>query len=185
VVFPGVDEAERRVDYLYTTLESLRRAAGNAEPGDGPQALASQSKVVAGARDAVLAALDKDVNTPQALAVLADLAKAGNEIATYAIKKKDAAARLLAAKAAVVLVETCALLGLLRAPLETFFARTREQRLVLRGLAAATIDAKVKERDEARAAKDFARGDAIRAELGRWGVELSDGDAGTIWRVGV
>jgi cysteinyl-tRNA synthetase len=179
VVFTGVDEAERRVDYLYTTLDSLRKTAKDAPPGEGPPALKAQSKIVFAARDAVLTTLDKDLSTPQALAVLADLAKAGNEIA----KKKDDAARPLAAAAAEALVSSCALLGLLEAPIETFFARTRERRLHLRQLDAAAIDAKVRERDEARASKDFARGDAIRKELAAQGVDLLDGESGTSWRV--
>jgi cysteinyl-tRNA synthetase len=183
VVFTGVDEAERRVDYLYTTLDSLRKSAGSATAGEGPPALKAQSKIVMGAREAVLTALDKDLSTPQALAVLADLAKAGNEIATFATKKKDDAARALAAAAADALSSSCALLGLLEAPVETFFERTRERRLRLRNLEAASIDAKVAERDAARASKDFARADAIRKELGTLGVELLDGDTATAWRV--
>jgi len=183
VVFPGVDEAERRADYLYTTLDSLRKAAGSAASGEGPPQLKAQSKIVAGARENVLAALDKDLNTPQALAVLADLAKAGNEIATYATKKKNDAARALAAAAAEALASSCDLLGLLESPIETFFARTRERRLRLRGLEASAIDAKVRERDEARAAKDFPRADALRKELAALGVELADSESGTVWRV--
>jgi cysteinyl-tRNA synthetase len=183
VVFPSVDEGERRIDYLYVTLDALRRAAQGAAPGDGPQALKAQSKVVAGARDAVLAALDKDLSTPQALAVLADLAKAGNEIAAFATKKKDAEARSLAAKAADALVASCEPLGLLLSPPEEFFTRTRARRLALRKLDAASIDARVKARDEARAAKDFKQADAIRAELAALGVELLDGESGTAWRV--
>jgi cysteinyl-tRNA synthetase len=145
--------------------------------------LKAQSKIVFGARDAVLTALDKDLSTPQALAVLADLAKAGNEIATFATKKKDDTARALATAAAEALTSSCVLLGLLEAPIETFFQRTRERRLRLRKLDAASIDAKVAERDAARASKDFARADAIRKELATLGVELLDGDTATAWRV--
>ncbi len=187
VVFPSVDEGERRADYLYVTLDALRRAAQGVAPaagGDGPSALKAQAKVVAGAREAVLVALDKDLNTPQALAVLADLAKAANEIAAFATKKQDAEARALAAKAAEVLVAASEPLGLLLAPPEEFFARTRARRLALRKLDAAAIDARVRARDEARASRDFKTGDAIRAELAALGVELLDGEGGTTWRVG-
>ena len=82
-----------------------------------------------------------------------------------------------------VLVSSCALLGLLEAPIETFFTRTRARRLELRKLDAAAIDAKVRERDAARASKDFARADAIRKELATTSVELLDGESGTTWRV--
>jgi len=184
VVFPGVDEAERRVDYLYTTLETARRAAGGATSGSpNVPALKAQAKVVAEAREGMLVALDKDLNTPQALAIVADLAKATNEIATLAIKKKDEGARALAGLAADTLVATCDVLGLLASPLETFFARTRAQRLAIRKLDAAAIDAKVRERDAARASKDFARADAIRAELTALGIDVSDAESGSQWRV--
>jgi cysteinyl-tRNA synthetase len=43
------------------------------------------------------------------------------------------------------------------------------------------IDALVAERDQARAAKEFARADRIRAELAERGVLLEDTAAGTIW----
>jgi len=46
----------------------------------------------------------------------------------------------------------------------------------------AEIDALVAERDAARAAKDFARADAIRDELTERGIELLDGAEGTRWR---
>jgi cysteinyl-tRNA synthetase len=68
-----------------------------------------------------------------------------------------------------------------------FHARTGERRLRVRGLEIATIEAKVQERNDARAAKDYARSDAIRAELAAQGVELKDVPGGkeTTWRVRV
>jgi cysteinyl-tRNA synthetase len=72
----------------------------------------------------------------------------------------------------------------MQAAADVFFARTRARRLRLRGLSALAIEAKVKERADARAAGDFARADAIRAELARDGVELQDvPGGGTTWRV--
>jgi cysteinyl-tRNA synthetase len=45
----------------------------------------------------------------------------------------------------------------------------------------AEIDALVRERDEARAARDFARADALRDELTARGIKLEDTPTGTIW----
>jgi cysteinyl-tRNA synthetase len=71
VVFAGVDEAERRVDYLYATLERLEglgSGAGEA-PAKAPAELKAIGARVREARDKVRAALDDDLNTPVALAV--------------------------------------------------------------------------------------------------------------------
>jgi cysteinyl-tRNA synthetase len=192
-----MDEAERRVEYLYTTREALLAAAAGAEPagpgvgsaggaaGDSPHAT-----VVREARERVMASLDNDLNTAVALGVVAELAKAGNEVAMQVPRlKKDppaqAAARALAAAAAGALAATCEPLGLMQASAAEFFARTKARRLRLRGLEEQAIESKVRERNDARANKDFARADALRAELAAAGVELQDvpGGGATTWRV--
>ncbi len=188
VVFPGVDEAERRVEYLYTTREALVAAAAGARANaEGP---ANDAKVIRHASQHVLAAMDNDLNTSVALSVIAELAKVGNEIVMRVSKlKKDPAAQLvqqgLAAAAIEALDACCKPLGLMQTTAADFFARARARRLQLRGLRAADIEAKVQARIDARAAKDFARGDALRAELATLGIELQDvpGGSGTNWRV--
>jgi cysteinyl-tRNA synthetase len=192
VVFPGLDEAERRVEYLYLTREALVAAEGAAganggvksETPEGPRAA-----LFAEAPERVLASLDNDLNTSVALSIVGEVARVGNEIVQeQGRKKKDPKvlgelARL--ATAAIVALDACCKpLGLLQSPSDAFAARTRERRLKVRGLDAAAIEAKVKARIDARAAKDFARGDAIRAELEGLGVELKDTPgAGTTWRI--
>jgi cysteinyl-tRNA synthetase len=47
----------------------------------------------------------------------------------------------------------------------------------------AEIDARLAERTAARAAKDFARGDALRKGLEALGIEVADAPEGTTWRV--
>jgi cysteinyl-tRNA synthetase len=190
VVFPGVDDAERRVEYLHTTREALLVAAAGARANaEGP---ASDAKVVRHASQHVLAALDNDLNTSVALSVIAELAKVGNEVVMRIPKlRKDPAALLvqqgLAAAAVEALDACCKPLGLMQTPAADFFARARARRLRLRGLKESDIEAKVTARIEARATKDFARGDAIRAELAAMGIELQDvpGGGGTHWRVSI
>jgi cysteinyl-tRNA synthetase len=197
VVFPGIDEAEQRVEYLYSTREALVSVAAGAPPDDrGPPGEASTAEIVRTAGQRVLEALDNDLNTSVALSVIAELARASNDLAARAPGKRKepenlAAHRSLARAAAEALDACCRPLGLMQASATEFFARTRERRLALRGLRDEAIEAKVKERAEARARKDFARADAIRAELAAMGVELQDapgaaaasGAAGVTWRV--
>jgi cysteinyl-tRNA synthetase len=190
VVFPGLDEAERRVEYLYATREALVAAVG-AGLQVGPAGLpgGAQAKALREAPERVLASLDNDMNTSVALSVVGEVARIGNEVVQeQARRKKDAKAAgelgQLAAAAVESLDACCRPLGLMQATAEAFMARARERRLKVRAIDAAFIESKVKERIEARAAKDFPRGDAIRAELAAIGVELKDVvGAGTTWRV--
>lgn len=187
VTFPGLDEAERRVDYLYATRDALVGVADGSEAGE-PNILQGQAQIVATAKEKVLEALDRDLNTPVALSVLAELAKACNEIVMQAPKmKKDPAkheaVRKLAALAVRALDAACAPLGLMQAESDVYWTRTKERRLRLRGLDAKTIDAKVAERSEARKAKDFARADAIRGELASLGVEIFDAAKTSSWKI--
>jgi cysteinyl-tRNA synthetase len=187
VVFPGVDEAERRMDYLYSTRDALAVIA-NGTPASDSNVLQGQAKIVDEAREGVLTALDKDLNTPQALSVIAELGKAANEIVMQVAKlKKDPAkyeaVKGLAAKAIRAIDAACAPLGLMQAEPEYYWARTRARRLRLRGLEAAAVDAKVKARSEARASKDFAHADALRKQLAEWGIEVFDAGDTSTWKI--
>jgi cysteinyl-tRNA synthetase len=189
VIFPGLDEAERRMDYLYSTRDALVALAGDAEPGE-PNVLQGQAAAVAEAKDKVLEALDRDLNTPVALSVLAELGKAGNEIVMQAPKMrkdpaKHEAVRKLAARAARAFADACGPMGLMQASSEAYWARTKARRLRLRGLDASAIDAKVAARADARRTKDYARADALRKELAELGVEVFDAADASTWRIGL
>ncbi len=191
VVFPGVVEAERRVDYLYGTLERLRALATSAQTGTISVLPPTFEPLITLSNEAVprvKAALDDDLNTPVALAVIADVAKAGNELADLAQRrrKEPPIAKLapyVASRLAKALVDVTERLGLLQTMPSEYAARTRAQRLAVRGLTAEGIAQKVAERTAARQAKDFARGDALRDELVAMGVELFDAPEGTRWRL--
>ncbi len=190
VVFPGVDEAERRMDYLYATREGLRAIvdAPGEESGETTSEFAAHAKTIDEAPERVLAALDKDLNAPQALAVVSELLKAANEIATHAKRAVKAPAKLsvlkLLAKRAGDAIDKCVSpLGLMQASGAEFAARTRARRLARRGLESAAVEAKVRDRHAAREAKDFVRADALRKELDALGVELLDSAEGVSWKM--
>jgi cysteinyl-tRNA synthetase len=162
--------------------------AGDASSeGDGRVDVA---EIVRDAPAQVMAALSNDLNTSVALSIVGELARFGNELVMqWAKKRGDGAARdasrSLAAATVRSLDACCRPMGLMQASAEEFYQRTRARRLRLRGLDAATVEAKVKERTAARSAKDFARADAIRTELAALGVELQDvpGAGRTKWNV--
>ncbi len=115
------------------------------------------------------AAMDDDFNTPGALAAMHDLARELNAVA----REGDAGrARRLAAE----LRGLGAILGLL-ADDPLAFRRGGES-----VSDEAWIDALVAERVQAKQARDFARADAIRAELREHGIVIEDTREGSIWR---
>jgi cysteinyl-tRNA synthetase len=188
VIFPAVDEAERRVEYLYTTREALVSAAEGAVSRF--DATTPVGAVVGEARARVHAALANDLNTSVALSVVAELARSGNDVVQQIAKARKDPRRLdglraLAASTVDALDACCRPLGLLQTRAEDFLFQARTRRLSLRGLSADWIDAKVSERAQARGTKDFVRADAIRKELEELGIELNDvpGSLGTTWRV--
>ena len=113
-------------------------------------------------------AMDDDFNTPGALAVLFELAREINKLKT----EDQSKANLLASR----LKQLAGVLGLLDQDPEAF----------LQGNAAddevSKIEALIKQRNDARAAKDWAAADAARDALKEMGVVLEDGAGGTTWR---
>jgi len=186
VLFPGVDEAERRVDYLFATVERLTELtrAGSTAPAKLAPELQKLKTELAAAAEHGDAALDDDLNTPIALAALGEMMRVGNETVMLAQKrKKDASfvagAGVLGRAVLDAIQALTRQLGLLNVTPAVYAARVKERRLALRKLSAQSIEQKLLERAEARKAKDFARGDAIRDELLALGVAISDTADGT------
>jgi cysteinyl-tRNA synthetase len=104
--------------------------------------------------------MDNDFGTPEAMAVLFDLAAEVN--------------RGKSARHAGLLKALGGCLGLLQGEPKAFLRAGTT-------LDESTIQQKIDERVAAKAAKDFARADAIRKELLAQGIVLKDSPTGTTW----
>ena len=116
--------------------------------------------------EAFMEALFDDLNTPRANAELFLLA---GRLETGTPEERAAAKGELLAGGA--------LLGFLQGDPEVWFQGGADPAL------AATVERLIAERLDARAAKDFARADAIRAELTDLDIEVMDSAAGATWRL--
>ena len=151
----AVEDARSKLDRLYGAVRGI-------EVGDAERAKAEPL-------DGVVLALENDLNTPDAMAEYFGLAKRLNKV-----KEDDPdEARKLAAQ----MYATGDLLGLLQSDPEAWFSGHGDSDLSAEG-----IEALIAERNEARAAKDFAAADRIRDELAEAGIQIEDGPSGTTWR---
>ena len=172
-----VEQSVRTLDRLYGTLRDVDALlAQHGAAADGA-AVASADAAIP---DAIEAALDDDLNTPQALAELASIA--GNaRVLRNAIAQGETSGtgplQALATLAASLRAGGRAL-GLLQQAPAAWFGRGAS------GDDDARIQALVEERAAAKQARDFARADAIREQLAAEGVLLEDTPQGVRWKRG-
>jgi len=147
-----LEEARHALARLYTALKGATLDAG---PPDWDEAYGRRFRE----------ALDNDFNSPEAVAVLFDLANEVNRAHSTALARQlRALGRLL---------------GLLGRESEAFL---RAGTGLGDEISDAQIGAMIAERNEARRAKNFQRADEIRDELLRQRIALEDGPQGTTWR---
>ena len=144
-----IEDARIALKRLYTSLQAVP-----------PQAESVAIDWSAPYADRFKAAMDQDFGTPEAVAVLFDLASEVNR------SRSPQLAGLLRALGGV--------LGLLQSPPEVFLRAGSS-------VDTAHIDALIAQRQAAKAGRDFARADAIRAELLAQGIVLKDSALGTTW----
>jgi cysteinyl-tRNA synthetase len=151
-----LDGAKAALTGLYTALRGLELPPADEQLGDYAARF--------------YAAMDDDFATPEAMAVLFDLAREVNRL-----RGSDDAA---AAAHGALLRHLAGLLGLLQREPQAFM----QGGAPVGGLADADIERLIGERLEARRNKDWAASDRIRDELKAQGIVLEDGAGATTWR---
>jgi cysteinyl-tRNA synthetase len=161
----GIAESTKALVRVYETLARLEDK-GAAIPElrhDSPEAAA------------LVEAMDADLNTARAVALLFDAVRDAN-------RALDAGDDETAARAAAVVKAVGAALGFFAVRPSEFLQRYNARGASKAGLSADAIETLIAERTAARKAKDFKRSDAVRDELLAQGIVLEDGAGGTTWR---
>ncbi|QQE90422.1 cysteine--tRNA ligase [Azotobacter chroococcum] len=148
-------EAKGALERFYNALKGLPAAV----PAGGEEHVARFA-----------AAMDDDFNTPEACAVLFELAREVNRL-----RESDLAS---AAALAARLKELAGLLGVLQLEPETFLQAGAEGKVN-----ADEVETLIAARLQARAEKNWVESDRIRDQLTAMGVVLEDGKGSTTWRL--
>ncbi len=147
---------------LKFTWESMHAAASGY---DGLKDFAARAKLIGGEeqpwvgqyREAFKAAIEDDLNMPKAMAAVSEMTREADARKEYGV-------------------------------LDALYDFDRVLGLKLREAAEratsvdANVEALIKEREDARASKDWARADEIRKQLSEQGIVLEDTPSGTLWR---
>ena len=160
-----LDEAARALTRVY---EALARA----DTESGSRHAEADAETLAQFR----AAMDDDLNTARALAVLFDSVRAIN-------KNLDDRRFAKAASLCSAIRKMGEVTGIGTADPVAVLARGKQAHLLDAEISPVEIDRLIAERLAARKAKDFKRADAIRDELKEKGIVLEDSPGGTIWKV--
>ena len=182
--FEGLTAATNAIDRLRTFHQRMLR--GGFAPGRNEQVHAETEKA---AKD-FTAALASDLNTADALAAISGMVRAANSAADAGTLGEDNAAEILRVLTMfddvfAVLIDRDAELSLAALKWAEAEGRSGEaspELVAKMGLSDEEIEALVAERTQAKKTRNFARADAIRAELLAKGVVIEDSKDGVRWK---
>jgi cysteinyl-tRNA synthetase len=173
---PDLDDAEGRLEYFYRTLERVDGLLAGQPPG-------AAAPPASEFRTRFEGAMDDDFNTAAVVGHMYDAFVLVNKLLDEpkSMPKPERLATLAAHRRD--LVEAGETLGILQRPPSEFLLARRFRQCARRDIDPASVEVRINDRAAARAARDFARADEIRAELRARGIELMDAATVTTWRV--
>jgi cysteinyl-tRNA synthetase len=174
------------LDRLYTAKETVLEVVGRGSTTPVAQLGDTAKEVHAlatGFRARFDAAMDDDFNTAGAVGHLFDLVRAINRFGNDKKARTKGTLALAPALDAFALVGE--VLGVGAMDPGAFFDEVKTKRLAATGRSLEQVEARIAARAAARAAKDWAAADALRAALDADGILVMDGVDGSTWRMRV
>lgn len=168
-----LEEAESAVSRIETFIDRATRRLAETKFAAAPLSVKKASELLAHLPADFVTAMDEDLAIPAAIAALHETVRAGNS-------SLDAEDLEATAKALLQVQAMTEVLGI--NPLTWNASGSSNDSAKDQALADLVVSL-IAERDAARAAKDFARSDAIRDQLKAAGIVLEDAADGTHWSV--
>lgn len=180
--FTGMDEIERSQKRIYETLREVDRALARKDwkAGPSPEALLEEVRQLDAA---FIEAMDDDCNTAAAVGHIFGLVRLAGRVLEDKNLRRQEAGRVVLVAIRDLTAKWNTILGVFGQDPETFLSALRAMQVTRKHIDVAHIEALLADRLAARQAKDFAKADAVRAELAALSVEVRDTPEGQAWDV--
>jgi cysteinyl-tRNA synthetase len=180
----SMQEAAGGLERIYVLLERVENEIGPLPSADADMLTQIRQNDTARTHwNLFCEAMDDDFNTARGIGILFDLVRTTNRLIDE--HKDDAgfdpAAAVMPLMSAILKMGS--ILGILGKSPQDFFHSRKTAAVEHQAMDVERIEALIREREEARKAKDFARADEIREELDAQNVLLEDRPDGTIWKI--
>jgi cysteinyl-tRNA synthetase len=178
VKFPGLEETDDRVAYVYETLQAAREIAANVPSGEDTGEV---PEPVAGMLHRFTSAMRDDLNTAAALAELSEPLAAVNRLlaSTKGVSRSERTRILV--RFCRDFAQVATVLGTFERDPTAYLQERRDLKARRLHLDVEYVESLVRARIEARQSKDWDSADAVRDELTALGVKIRDVGSQTVW----
>jgi cysteinyl-tRNA synthetase len=181
----GIHIAVGGLGKFYSALNLAEKTMAGATP-DVAQSAAAPTKafaeVLKASEAASVSALNDDFNTPELFAALYAMIRAFNTAVRPGMKVTPEIYRT-AHEFRQWVLRKGRLMALFQEPADAYLRQLDDRLLNEKKIERSAVDQIVRERTQARAAKDFKRSDELRDQLVEMGISVFDTSQGTTWEV--
>jgi len=172
----AMDEAVAGLDKIYALLERIEKQFGSASGKD-------KTKDATVFWGQFCKAMDDDFNTALGIATLFEVVRGMNRLLDENKNSfsQDAEDKIDSGRTDIL--KMGAILGILNESPEDYSAKKRSTGLEKKSIDSEIIDKMIKERIEARKAKNWAMADQIRKQLEEINIIIEDSPEGTVWKI--
>jgi cysteinyl-tRNA synthetase len=177
VCFPGLEEADERVAYIYETLAAVNEFVARGAEDDGGEV----DEAIGSMLGNFVEKMRDDLNTAGAYGELSEPLASVNRLLQSGKGINKALRKRSIARFGKDFRQVAEVLGCFEREPNAYLMERRDLKAARTGLDVAKVESLVADRRAARDAKDWGRADEIRDELDGLGVKIRDAGDETLW----